>query len=584
MNQREFISQFIDASRPKFNPIFFTRDENEIIEKLINVIKSCERNNDCFTIKLHSYRVIEDYDEINRTLYNYYENLTKNKSKNKKRDNQYEFINLNESYVKLLIVTYYIADRNESDYLDVIIAVPRIVDGIYLMINGIMRSTLFQIVDGSTYNNATSNAKTPSITLKITLMALRIARYYYNIQTVDGERMKLAYYFSRIFNKGVGIIKYILAKYGFYGALQFLGIEGCVYITREIPKSVNDMYVFPVGDNEFYICSPKFILDRNILVQSVVATIHSGLVPGLDYETVFTRDYWVRVLGAEFSNSLDKMLQILDPNDSIISDTIDKGYSILDSFENIFDIDTRNSLKLSEEDKSDTYHIIRWIMREFNMLRQKDNLDIGFKKIRFAEYFSAMYAFKLARGIYRISDMGKKVTIQSIRKAIRTDPNFLLQAISKSKMVSYRNMVSDMDSMQALKYTYKGISGLGENSNQSIPDIYRSIHWSHLGRVDLDSSSDGNPGITGTLCPYAPIYDGGFFADYQEPNTWEDEFMATMNDYMEAYNLKQVIIPNTEEALVASEVVASMQQIIKPVLFADQGEFVGLEDMLLYGN
>ena len=182
--------------------------------------------------------------------------------------------------------------------------------------------------------------------------------------------------------------------------------------------------------------------------------------------------------------------------------------------------------------------------------------------------------------------MNKKATVVSIRKAIRTDPNFLLNAITKSKMVSYRNMVSDMDSMQALKFTYKGVSGLGEGSNNSIPDIYRSIHPSHLGKVDLDSSSDGNPGITGTICPFAPSYDG-FFEDYQEPNSWETEFLATMEDYKKATGLKDALIfqqdllgtDKSKEIAAASEVIANMQQIIKPILFADQGEFVAWEDV-----
>ena len=36
----------------------------------------------------------------------------------------------------------------------------------YLRINGNMYSTMFQIVDGSTYNNLTSNSKYSSVTMK----------------------------------------------------------------------------------------------------------------------------------------------------------------------------------------------------------------------------------------------------------------------------------------------------------------------------------------------------------------------------------------------------------------------------------
>lgn len=583
-NQREIISDFIKNNRPHFNPVYFQRNEDEIITELMNVIHSCERENQYFTIKVHSYRVVDDYDEINDILYNYYEELTKNKPRSKKKDNQYGYINLNESCIRLLIVTYYIKDRSEEDYLDVIIAVPRIVDKYYFKINGIMRSTLFQIVDGSTYNNGTSNAKVPSITLKIIFMATRVTRYHGNLVTTTGEELKTTYYYSRIFNKSVAAAKYILAKYGYYGSLDFLGFNGVIFITPNDPED-ETMYTFKAV-NGAYISSPKFLFDKNVMLQSVITTIYNSMIDGVPFQAIFSRDFWLRSLGTEFSGGgNDRMVAIYEGDDTV-TDTLDKGCSILDSFESIYDISTKQSIRLPEEDKATTYHILRWIMREFNALRLKDNLDISYKKIRFAEYIASLYAFKIARGIYRVSDMNKKATILSIRKAIRTDPNFLLMAITKSKMVSYRNMVSDMDSMQALKFTYKGVSGLGEGSNQSIPDIYRSIHPSHIGRVDLDSSSDGNPGITGTICPYAPTYDG-FFEDYQEPNAWESEFMQTMEDYKKALNLKEALefehkvlgTDKTEEINVASEVIAAMQQIIKPKIYADKGEIINLEEI-----
>ncbi len=583
--QRETIANFIKENRQEFNPVFFERNEDEIVKELLNVIRSCERNSQYFTIKLDSYRVVDDYDEINQILYDYYENMSKNKSKSKKRDNQYGFINLNESCIRLLIVKYYVKDSNEDGYIDVIIAIPRIIDKYYFKINGIMRSTLFQIVDGSTYNNGTSNAKTPSITLKIVFMATRVTRYYLNLTTVDGIDLRLTHYYSRIFSKGVSAAKYIFAKYGFNGALDFLGLNEAIFVTRENPNDP-DVYTIQLNNGSF-LNSPKMLLDNNLLIQSVICTIYQSVIADMDFETIFDNLYWVRSLGIEFSGGGVERLASILKNDSSVTDTLDKGYSILDSFESIYDISTRESIKLPLEDKATTYHILRWIMREFNALRVKDNLDISYKKIRFAEYIASLYAFKIANGIYRVSDMNKRASISNIRQAIRTDPNFLLAAITKSKMVSYRNMVSDMDSMQALKFTYKGVSGLGENSNQSIPDIYRSIHPSHIGRLDLDSSSDGNPGITGTICPYAPIYDG-FFEDYQEPNSWEQDFLNTMDNYKNVNKFKDALIfeekllgvDKHEEIAVASEVIAAMQQIIKPIMYANEGEIITEEDII----
>lgn len=585
-NQREMISRFISESRDKFNPKFFERSEDEIMDQLMKVILSCERESKYFTIKVDSFRVVDDFDEINRTLYNYYENLTKNKAKSKKRNNPYEYINLNPSAIRLLVVKYYVKDKSDEDFIEVIIAVPRIVDKYYFDINGIMRSTLFQIVDGSTYNNGTSNAKVPSITLKIIFMATRVTRYYNSFKTTKGEEVKLNYYHSRIFNKGISACKYILAKYGYYGFIDFMGINDSIIITS-FDMNDDDYYTFQASSNIF-INSPKFILDRVPVVQTAVATLLQSIVDGIDYMHVFDTNFWIRSLGAEFtSGGMEKMISILDPDDDSVPDTFDKGLSILESLENIYDNNTRDEIRLPMEDKATTYHLLRWIMREFNALRLKDNLDIGFKKIRFAEYIASLYAFKVAQGIYRVSDANKRASIEGIRKAIRTDPNFLLTAITKSKMVSYRNMVSDMDSMQALKFTYKGVSGLGENSNDSIPSIYRSIHPSHIGRVDLDSSSDGNPGITGTICPFAPNFDG-FFDDYQEPNSWEQEFMTVMDEYHKLYGKAQALIfeqkilgvDKTEDIEATGEIIAYMQQIITPVMYADQGEPISMEDVI----
>lgn len=585
-NQREMISRFINESRDKFNPKFFERSEDEIMDQLMKVILSCERESKYFTIKVDSFRVVDDFDEINRTLYNYYENLTKNKAKSKKRNNPYEYINLNPSAIRLLVVKYYVKDKSDEDFIEVIIAVPRIVDKYYFDINGIMRSTLFQIVDGSTYNNGTSNAKVPSITLKIIFMATRVTRYYNSFKTTKGEEVKLNYYHSRIFNKGISACKYILAKYGYYGFIDFMGINDSIIITS-FDMDDDDYYTFQASSNIF-INSPKFILDRVPVVQTAVATLLQSIVDGIDYMHVFDTNFWIRSLGAEFtSGGMEKMISILDPDDDSVPDTFDKGLSILESLENIYDNNTRDEIRLPMEDKATTYHLLRWIMREFNALRLKDNLDIGFKKIRFAEYIASLYAFKVAQGIYRVSDANKRASIEGIRKAIRTDPNFLLTAITKSKMVSYRNMVSDMDSMQALKFTYKGVSGLGENSNDSIPSIYRSIHPSHIGRVDLDSSSDGNPGITGTICPFAPNFDG-FFDDYQEPNSWEQEFMTVMDEYHKLYGKSQALVfeqkvlgvDKTEDIEATGEIIAYMQQIITPVMYADQGEPISMEDVI----
>ena len=105
-----------------------------------------------------------------------------------------------------------------------------------------------------------------------------------------------------------------------------------------------------------------------------------------------------------------------------------------------------------------------------------------------------------------------------------------------TNLISYRDLVNDNDATAALKYTYKGISGLGEDG-ASIQPIYRYIDPSHIGILDLDSSSVSDPGMSGMICPMADIY-GTSFSEYEEPNTWREQYGKLQTEWK-----KEVIQP-----------------------------------------
>lgn len=571
MNQRELISKICDA-RPRMNPHLFERDDNEVIKQLMDAIKSCERTGAHFSIQVKGFDIIDDFDQVNKILYDYYERAYRNKTKAKRKDNRYEFINLNESDIRLLIVHYLIADKDRQEDLDVIIAVPRIIDKYYFRIDGIMRSTLYQVVDGSTYNNGTSTSKSPSVTMKLIFMAVRVFRRYLELPLSDGSgTIKATHYTAYSFNKTVSALKYIMAKYGFYGTMDYMGIRD-VYITNTDPENP-EFYTFKKGDTLF-VSVPKLLFDQDLITQSFVATVYNSIYEGIPINYFFDTNYWVRSLGSDFNKlNIEKFVEIFTEEDkTVVADTYEKGLSIMDSFQSIYDRCTCHALKLKEEDKSDMYAVLRWMLREYNNLRLKDNLDISVKRIRFAEYVASLYVMKIAKGIYRVADQNKRASIESITRAIKTDPLYLLKAIVLSKMISYRNMVSDMDSMQALKFTYKGVSGLGENGSKSIPDIYRSIQPSHIGRVDLDASSDGNPGITGTLNPFLEM-ENGFFSGYEEPDTWQASYDQSVSEYYNAKGLKEAVefqqnllgVDKSEEISLLNDITCNMEQIIKPI-------------------
>lgn len=556
-NQYSFIREYNDKNRPQFNPELFNRSDDAIIEVLKKVILSIERDR-YFVIKVMNFSVVDDYQQIRILLREQEKFKSKNKNK-QKIDDKYNYIPLKDSDIRLLIVDYYLEVPNpkegspRSKNLRVLIEVPKIVDKYYFRIFGNIYSSLYQVVDGSTYNNSNSaNPKSQNIAFKTLFMASRIYRYIEKLKMTNGETKECIWYMSNIFKKNCPLMRYLLARFGFYQTCQLLKVNDLYISDHDIEK--DDYYT--VKKNNMYISLPKYIYDNDPVAQSLMYTVYNSVSRETSLNNVYTLEYWIAVLGDSYNNK-----------------TVEKGLNVLDSLESILDIPTQENLKLPEECKKNIYDIIIWILREFNELRKKDNLDISTKRIRYEEYFGAIYAIKLATGLYRISDEASKLQIDRLEKAIYTFPDFLLKQISKDSLVNYNNSVNDMDAITALKFTYKGVSGVGDGNTASIPVNYRQVHPTHLGRLDLDSSTANDPGLSGMLCPMASIHNN-FFSDYKEPNNWRAEVDQVLAQYAQLESLKNALEyqgtingVNVEEQRLAviQDTLSSIEKLITPI-------------------
>lgn len=527
INQNQFMRQFNETHREEFNPELFERNNEEIVEAIKSVVMSCQRDK-YYTLKLLSFKAIYKYEEIYNTLR---EHEAKRKRKNAKIDNIYDFINIRDTDMILIKLEWLVrhngVERIEEDnktrevvnpeqILEVLIAVPRFVRKYYFRLSGNYYTTIFQIVDGSTYNNSTaSQSKVDTVTMKTMFMPIRIFRGFANLHDKNsGKNINAIEYQSIIFNNVVNVLYYILAAYGMYGAMNFMEIN-CISIT---PYQYNNPDYYSFCKNEhIYINCPKICFDNDAVVQSFCATIYDGIGKDVtDPNILFDQRYWLKNLGMIFKNA-----------------TVEKGLFVLDSIDGIYDNITLNDLHLPMIDKENIYCVLRWLIREFSNLRSKENVDVTTKRIRIADYIAAVYATKLNKGIHRISDMGNKVTLKKVIQAIYTQPMYIMNNISTmSNLVSYRDLVNDLDSLTALKYTYKGISGLGEDG-ASIQPIYRYVDPSHVGILDLDASSASDPGMSGMICPMTRLYgQDSSFSNYMEPNSWRENYKPYEEMYM----------------------------------------------------
>ena len=524
LNQSSFIRHYNDVSREEFNPVLFYRSDNDIIQELEKVVLSCQRDRN-FLIKVESFEVKYGYEEILEEL-----RIDEMNRNPKDKDNKYNYISLKDSKINLLIVNYYIRiydgkpdNPENSKRLRVLIEVPRIIDKYYFQIFGNIYSSMFQVVDGSTYNNTSSNSKTQSVVLKTMFMSVRLYRYKKHIDTVNYGTIPCVFFLSRIFSKPVMVMNYLLAKFGVYKLSEALKVFDLRISDSYDPEASKDRYV--VKKHNVYLSLPIYIYENDQVSQALLYTICLGITKDTTVADVFTKEYWVKVLGGSFGNRTER-----------------KGLSILDSLESVYDLSTQSAIRLPYEDKKDIYGVLIWAIREFSALRQKDIFDIAFKRLRFPEYIAALYAMKVSRGIFRIADSGN-ISVDQIVKAINIYPDYLLKQIAKDKLINYKNLVSDQDALFALKFTYKGVSGIGEDANSkgsSVPPAFRRVHPSHLGRVDLDTSSATDPGLSGMLCPLADIYDGSF-SDYDEPDSWREKSDELLRNYKELMGYKEAI-------------------------------------------
>lgn len=529
LDQARFMREFNETHREEFNPELFKRDSDAIIEAIKQVILSCEGDK-YYTLKLLSFEVIENYEEIYNTLRNHEENR---KKKGSKDANNYDFINIRDTDIILIKVKWFIRHNglervedngvttevfDPEEILEVLIAIPRFVNKYYFKLAGNYYTTIFQIVDGSSYNNSTaSQSKVDTVTLKTMFIPVRMFRGF-NDKLRDihtGAAIKAIEYQSIIFGTTVNVLYYIIAAYGgIYNAMQFMGFN-CINISSS-PILDDNWYCFE--KNNIYISVFKKCFDEDSVVQSFVATIFDAIRKDTTVDMLYYPGFWLNNLGMAF-----------DKNANVV-----KGAFVLDSIERIYDIGTKNNLHLPMQDKENIYCVLRWMMREFSNLRVKENTDVTTKRIRIAEYIAAVYANKLSKSIVRISNLGSKVTLKKVAQAIYTTPMYIINNIAlMSNLVSYNDLVNDLDSLTALKYTYKGISGLGEDGT-AIQPVYRYVDPSHVGILDMDASSASDPGMSGMICPMAKLYgNDDSFSNYQEPNEWRDNFKPLNDEYNE---------------------------------------------------
>lgn len=528
MSIKRFIHDYVQNHVDDFNDQLFLRSDEAIIDQLEKIIISIQTHG-LFTIKVKGFTVVDNYDDIQVILRKHYERVLKG-SKKAADDNRFNYIDLQESKIKLLIVHYETSYKNERENLDVIIEVPRVVNKFYFFLKGNYYSPMYQIVDASTYNNSSSkkNSKKATITLKTNFQPIRITRFEVSVGDTDGNKYSFTSFSCFAFNKSVPAIVYLFAKYGVVKALENLGLSNYLFISSD-NRSNEDICSFCSSKNDKIFINVNRYFMNNPIIQHAVVTLLNMINSSMNFNDLYNTDIWIERLGGGF----------------VTQNKLQKGLTILKSFESTLDINIQEQIYLPWKYKKDMFVLLQWLLCEFNNLKMKDTMNITTKKVRCAEYIAAIYAKKLTTNIHRLSNKGKKINLKEIERTINIKPDWLIVEITKSQLVGFRNIVNDMDSFLATKFTYKGISGVGDtngsNGSRSIPNQFRLLDISNMGILDPDASSPSDPGVNGSIIPFLKLNTNGYLSDTKEPITYEQELKELSDEYKKIKGLREVI-------------------------------------------
>lgn len=528
MSIKKFIHDYVENHVDNFNEQLFLRSDEAIIDQLEKIIISIQTQG-LFTIKVKGFTVVDNYDDIQIILRKHYERTLKG-SKKASDDNRFNYIDLQESKIKLLIVHYETSYKDEKENLDVIIEVPRVVNKFYFFLKGNYYSPMYQIVDASTYNNSSSkkSTKKATITLKTNFQPIKITRTEYPVEDTAENKYLFTSFSCFAFNKYIPAIVYLFAKYGVSGALRNLGVSSYIYVSPDDCSNENYCSFRSSKNDKIFINVNKFFIE-NPIIQHAVVTMLNMITPSMKYNDLYETDIWIERLGGGFVNQ----------------NKLQKGLTILKSFESTLDINIQEQIYLPWKYKKNMFVLLQWLLCEFNNLKMKDTMNITTKKVRCAEYIAAIYAKKLTTNIHRLSNKGKKINLKEIERTINIKPDWLIVEITKSQLVGFRNIVNDMDAFLATKFTYKGISGVGDtngsNGSRSIPNQFRLLDISNMGILDPDASSPSDPGVNGSIIPFLKLNTNGYLSDTKEPITYEQELKELVNQYKKIKGLREVM-------------------------------------------
>lgn len=401
----------------------------------------------------------------------------------------------------------------------------------YYVINGRKMRAIWQLVDASTYSQR------GRITFKSRMPIIIYSNKNRPIQDYEGNIFTVPSYSYAVESKAKGSFgkgksgkkttkfynPFLIygSKMGITQTIDFFGCSSIISIVKKVDEDVTDLcYFFPL--NDLYIQVFKDPFNSMKYVQSVVCMLYN--LASKDFpvtaECLDSTSYWISRTGYQGSiKSSARTLQTF----------YEKGLGTIYMVERLLDNITERNLRLPEIYKSNIYHILFWMITNYDELKKRNNIDMKSKRIRKNEYIVfGTLGKKINENLNRLIEKrgnSKMNTLDTLLELFNFNSDIIISGMkSMGDLIKSDEIVNDMTFLTDVAYSSKGPSSLGETSSKAISAKYRHLHPSHLGVVDLNTTSNSDVGMSGSIVPFVKLYDGFYFDENREPCTSKYNF------------------------------------------------------------
>jgi len=381
---------------------------------------------------------------------------------------------------------------------------------------GKRQKAIWQLVDASTYSQRGKN------TLKSRLPIIVYQNKRRVIMDIDEEPHLCSQYSyaqssrskkpgAKSKSKFLNPIMIFSTKMGWHNTAKFYGLDRVVFAVATVADDKDQYYYFPW--NELFLKVDKAIFDKYDYVRSFVCMSYhlSSKDFPLTLKNIDNPDYWLCRIGA-----------IGAKKNKTLSTFRDKGITTIMMIEQLLDKTTIMNLRLPMYYKHNIYYLLYWIMTNFDALRTKSNIDMANKRIRKNEYIvNSSLGKKINENIIRLIERRGKSrmnTMETLLELFNFGSDIIISGMRNlNDLIKSDDLVNDNDFILDTAFSSKGYQSLGEGNGKKIAVKYRYIHPSMAGILDLNTSSNSDIGLSGSLTPFAKTYDGFYFTPDPEP-------------------------------------------------------------------